>query len=117
MTWLTQDQHYGEGFYSVQANRYTHTHTHTQERTKERKKDEMIDVTLTFNLSVSQDTVLTLEAVTEYSKVIPRTVLNQWINLDYVRRGNLGRVHLNKTIPVVSMKVRVRPALRHTYSC
>lgn len=69
MTWLTQDQHYGEGFYSV------------------------------------QDTVLTLEATTEYAKIIPRAVLDQWINLDYARKGPLGRFHLNKTLPVVSVKV------------
>lgn len=57
---------------------------------------------------------MTLEATTEYGRKIPRTLLNQWINVDYWRKGILARVHLNKTIPLVSMEVRVRLAVRHT---
>lgn len=72
----------------------------------------MMEVAVTSHLSVSQDTVLTLEATTEYGKIIPRASLDQWINLDYLRKGILGRVHLNRTIPVVSMKVRARQAVR-----
>ncbi|XP_076588073.1 complement C5 [Chaetodon auriga] len=66
LSWLTQDQHYGEGFYSV------------------------------------QDTVLTLEAVTEYSRVVPRAVLNQDINIRYRRKGPLGRVQLSQSRPVAT---------------
>ncbi|XP_053181385.1 complement C5 [Scomber japonicus] len=66
LAWLTQDQHYGEGFYSV------------------------------------QDTVLTLEAVTEYSRIIPRAVLNQDIRIRYRRKGSLGDVQLTQTRPVAS---------------
>ncbi|XP_034548076.1 complement C5 [Notolabrus celidotus] len=61
LTWLTQDQHYGEGFYSI------------------------------------QDTVLTLEAVTEYSRVIPRAVLNQDINVRFSRSGELRRIQLSQS--------------------
>uniref|UniRef100_A0A3Q3ILA5 NTR domain-containing protein n=1 Tax=Monopterus albus TaxID=43700 RepID=A0A3Q3ILA5_MONAL len=61
LSWLTQDQHYGEGFYSP------------------------------------QDTVLTLEAVTAYSRVIPRAVLSQDINIRYNRKGPLGRVQLSQS--------------------
>uniref|UniRef100_A0A3Q2CHU6 Alpha-2-macroglobulin bait region domain-containing protein n=1 Tax=Cyprinodon variegatus TaxID=28743 RepID=A0A3Q2CHU6_CYPVA len=53
LSWLTQDQNYGEGFHS------------------------------------SKDLVLTLEAVTEYSKVIPRAMLNQDISIRYSRKGQL----------------------------
>ncbi|XP_035021114.1 complement C5 isoform X2 [Hippoglossus stenolepis] len=66
LSWLTQDQHYGEGFYSV------------------------------------QDTVLTLEAVTEYWKTLPRAVLSQDINIDYSRKGALARVRLSQTRPVAT---------------
>ncbi|XP_042276163.1 complement C5 isoform X3 [Thunnus maccoyii] len=66
LSWLTQDQHYGEGFYSV------------------------------------QDTVLTLEAVTEYSRVIPRAVLSQHINIRYSRKGPLAKVQLNQTRTVAT---------------
>ncbi|XP_074495756.1 complement C5-like [Sebastes fasciatus] len=66
LSWLTQDQHYGEGFYSV------------------------------------QDTVLTLEAVTEYSRVVPRAVLDQDINVRYGRKGALGRVQLSQSRPVAT---------------
>lgn len=59
-------------------------------------------------MSVSQDTVMTLEAITEYGRKIPRTLLDQWVNVDYSRKGALARVHLSKTVPVVSMEVRVR---------
>lgn len=59
-------------------------------------------------MSVSQDTVITLEATTEYGRKIPRTFLDQWINVDYRRKGALARLHLNKTLPVASMEVRVR---------
>ncbi|KAK1893065.1 Complement C5 [Dissostichus eleginoides] len=64
LAWLTQDQHYGEGFYS--------------------------------------DTVLTLESLTEYSRVIPRAVLDQDINVRYGRKGPLGRVHLSQSRPVAT---------------
>ncbi|XP_029283794.1 complement C5-like [Cottoperca gobio] len=66
LSWLTQDQHYGEGFYSI------------------------------------QDTVLTLEAVTEYSRVVLRAVLNQDINVRYGRKGPLGRVNLSQSRPVAT---------------
>uniref|UniRef100_A0A8D3CGD7 Anaphylatoxin-like domain-containing protein n=1 Tax=Scophthalmus maximus TaxID=52904 RepID=A0A8D3CGD7_SCOMX len=66
VAWLTQDQHYGEGFYSV------------------------------------QDTVLTLEALTEYSRTVPRAVLNQDISLSYSRKGFLGRVQLSQSRPVAT---------------
>ncbi|XP_019741202.1 complement C5 [Hippocampus comes] len=66
VSWLTQDQHYGQGFYSV------------------------------------QDTVLTLEALTEYSRVIPRAVLDQDINVRYGRKGTLARVHLTPSRPVAT---------------
>ncbi|KAM9360733.1 complement C5 [Symphorus nematophorus] len=65
LSWLTQDQHYGEGFYSI------------------------------------QDTVLTLEALTKYSRVVPRAVLSQDINIRYRRKGQLlGQVYLSQTQPV-----------------
>ncbi|XP_028270713.1 complement C5 [Parambassis ranga] len=66
LSWLTQDQHYGEGFYSV------------------------------------QDTVLTLEALTEYSKVVPKTRLDQIINVRYNKKGVLTRVHLSSIQPLAS---------------
>ncbi|CAK6980544.1 complement C5 [Scomber scombrus] len=66
LTWLTQDQHYGDGFYSV------------------------------------QDTVLTLEAVTEYSRVVPRAVLDQHIRIRYRKKGSLGDVQLSQTRSVAS---------------
>nr|XP_057928105.1 complement C5 [Doryrhamphus excisus] len=66
MSWLTQDQHHGQGFYSV------------------------------------QDTILTLEALTEYSRVVPRAVLNQDINVRYGRKGDLARVQLSQSRPVAT---------------
>ncbi|XP_069579966.1 complement C5 isoform X1 [Brachyistius frenatus] len=66
LTWLTQDQHYGEAFYSV------------------------------------QDTVLSLEALTEYSRIVPRAVLNQDINIQYSRKGSLGQVQLSQSRPVAT---------------
>ncbi|XP_069379296.1 complement C5 isoform X2 [Paralichthys olivaceus] len=66
VSWLTQDQHYGEGFYSV------------------------------------QDTVLTLETITEYCKTVPRAVLNQDINIHYSRKGVVARVQLRQTRPVAT---------------
>ncbi|KAM8760671.1 complement C5 [Acanthopagrus schlegelii] len=65
LSWLTQDQHYGEGFYSI------------------------------------QDTVLTLEALTEYSRAVPRAVLDQDINIRN-RKGSVGRVQLTQSRPVAS---------------
>lgn len=66
LVWLTQDQHYGQGFYST------------------------------------QDTVLTLEALTEYSRLVPRSALNQDINLEYVHKGALQRVQLSQSRPVAT---------------
>ncbi|XP_041643759.1 complement C5 isoform X2 [Cheilinus undulatus] len=66
LTWLTQDQHYGEGFFSV------------------------------------QDTVMTLEAVTEYSRIVPRAVLSQDINIRFGRTGELKRVQLTQSRPVAT---------------
>ncbi|XP_068425004.1 complement C5 [Clinocottus analis] len=66
LSWLTQDQHSGQGFYSM------------------------------------QDTVLTLEAVLEYNRVVPRAVLNQDIRVRYRRKGELGQVHLSQSLPVAT---------------
>ncbi|XP_078027275.1 complement C5 [Epinephelus lanceolatus] len=66
LSWLTQDQHYGQGFYSV------------------------------------QDTVLTLEAVAEYSRIVPRAILNQEINVRQGRKGALERVRLSQSRPVAT---------------
>ncbi|XP_015250744.1 PREDICTED: complement C5 [Cyprinodon variegatus] len=66
LSWLTQDQNYGEGFHS------------------------------------SKDLVLTLEAVTEYSKVIPRAMLNQDISIRYSRKGQLQQVQLSQSRPVAT---------------
>ncbi|XP_072243255.1 complement C5 [Leuresthes tenuis] len=66
LSWLTQDQHYGEGFFSM------------------------------------TDAMLTLEALTEYTKVIPRAFLNQEINIRYSRKGQLKQVQLSQTRPVSS---------------
>ncbi|KAG7490391.1 complement C5 [Solea senegalensis] len=66
LSWLSQDQHYGEGFYSV------------------------------------QDTVLTLEALTEYSRLVPRAVLSQDINIRYRRKGSLQQVKLSQSLPVIT---------------
>ncbi|KAK2838185.1 hypothetical protein Q5P01_015397 [Channa striata] len=66
VSWLTQDQHYGEGFYSI------------------------------------QDTVLTLEALAEYSRVLPRAVLSQDINIHYNRKGLLGHVQISQSRPVAT---------------
>uniref|UniRef100_A0A665VU64 Anaphylatoxin-like domain-containing protein n=1 Tax=Echeneis naucrates TaxID=173247 RepID=A0A665VU64_ECHNA len=66
IAWLTNDQHYGEAFYS------------------------------------KQDTVLTLEALTEYSKTISRATLDQPIQIHYGKYGELRQVHLTQTMPVSS---------------
>ncbi|XP_018549132.1 complement C5 [Lates calcarifer] len=66
LSWLTQDQHYGEGFYSI------------------------------------QDTVLTLEALTEYSRTVTRAALNQDINIRYRAKESLGRVQLSQSRPVAT---------------
>ncbi|XP_030581729.1 complement C5-like [Archocentrus centrarchus] len=66
LSWLTQDQHYGEGFYSV------------------------------------QDIFLTLEALTEYSKVVSRAAVSQDIRISYGTKGILGQVHINQSRPVAS---------------
>ncbi|XP_055367268.1 complement C5 isoform X2 [Betta splendens] len=66
VSWLTQDQHYGQGFYS------------------------------------SQDTVLTLEALTEYSKLGSRSALSQDISIRYKKRGLIQQVQLSQKRPVVS---------------
>uniref|UniRef100_A0A3B3X8U0 Anaphylatoxin-like domain-containing protein n=1 Tax=Poecilia mexicana TaxID=48701 RepID=A0A3B3X8U0_9TELE len=64
VSWLTQDQHYGEGFYSI------------------------------------KDMVLTLEALTEYSKVVPKAVLNQDIRIRNSRQEELSQVQLSRSHPV-----------------
>ncbi|KAM4578048.1 complement C5 [Fundulus diaphanus] len=66
VTWLTQDQHYGDGFYST------------------------------------KDMVLTLEAITEYSRIVPRAVLNQDINIRYSTKGALGQVQLSLSRPLAT---------------
>ncbi|CAJ1069578.1 complement C5 isoform X1 [Xyrichtys novacula] len=66
LAWLTQDQHYGEGFFSV------------------------------------QDTALTLEAVSEYARIISRAELNQDINVRFRRTGELKRVRLSQRHPVAT---------------
>ncbi|MEQ2183463.1 hypothetical protein GOODEAATRI_032825, partial [Goodea atripinnis] len=48
------------------------------------------------------DVVLTLEAITEYSRVVPRATLNQDINIRYTRKGALGRVQLSLSRPVAT---------------
>lgn len=67
-----------------------------------------LSLSLSVPLSVSQDTVLTLEAITEYSRIAPRAVLNQEINIRYRRKGLLDRVQLTKSLPMASRQVRVR---------
>uniref|UniRef100_A0AAX7TRP4 Complement component 5 n=1 Tax=Astatotilapia calliptera TaxID=8154 RepID=A0AAX7TRP4_ASTCA len=66
LSWLTQDQHYGEGFYSV------------------------------------QDTFLTLETLTEYSRVVSRAALSQDISIRYRTKGILGQIQLSQSRPVAS---------------
>ncbi|XP_022623289.1 complement C5 [Seriola dumerili] len=68
VTWLTQDQHYGEAFYSI------------------------------------QDTVLTLAALTEYTKAIRRATLNQEINMRYskAKNGALGHTWLTQSRSVAT---------------
>ncbi|XP_041856086.1 complement C5 isoform X2 [Melanotaenia boesemani] len=66
LLWLTQDQHYGEGYFSM------------------------------------RDAMLTLEALTKYSKVVPKTYLNQDIIIRYAREGRLKEVQLNQNRPVSS---------------
>ncbi|RVE68783.1 hypothetical protein OJAV_G00094840 [Oryzias javanicus] len=66
LSWLTQDQYYGDGFFS------------------------------------STDTLMALEAITEYKRVTPRAELNQQINIRYNRKGEVKRVVLNSRQPVVA---------------
>ncbi|XP_077418517.1 complement C5 [Vanacampus margaritifer] len=66
VSWLTQDQHYGRGFHSVQA------------------------------------TVLTLEALTEYGRRVPRAALHLDINVGYVHKETLARVQLGPRRPVAT---------------
>uniref|UniRef100_A0A3B3X3Q0 Alpha-2-macroglobulin bait region domain-containing protein n=1 Tax=Poecilia mexicana TaxID=48701 RepID=A0A3B3X3Q0_9TELE len=73
VSWLTQDQHYGEGFYSI------------------------------------KDMVLTLEALTEYSKVVPKAVLNQDIRIRNSRQEELSQVQLSRSHPVAP-PLQVRPS-------
>lgn len=69
-------------------------------------------VCLSLCLSVSQDTVLTLEAITEYSRVVPHAVLNQDIKIRYSRKGTLGQVQLSQSRPVATpIQVRQVAAL------
>ncbi|XP_077456042.1 complement C5 isoform X3 [Stigmatopora argus] len=70
VSWLTQDQHYGQGLFSM------------------------------------PDTILTLEALTEYSRVVPRAVLDQDITVRYRHKGMLTRVHLSLGQPV-AMPIQV----------
>lgn len=51
---------------------------------------------------------MTLEAITEYSRIATQAVLNQEINIRYRRKGLLDRVQLIKSLPMVSRQVRVR---------
>lgn len=61
------------------------------------------------SLGPTQDTALTLEAITEYSRVTPQALLNQDINIRYNRKGMLGTVQLNQQRPVATpIQVRVR---------
>lgn len=57
-------------------------------------------VTLTFDRLPPQDTVLTMQGLTEYKRIVPHTVLNQEINVRYSRKGLLAQVELTKTRPV-----------------
>lgn len=62
---------------------------------------------VTFDLP--QDTVLTLEALTEYSRTIPRAVLSQDINIRYRRKGPLKEVQISQSRPVATpIQVRRR---------
>ncbi|CAF94607.1 unnamed protein product [Tetraodon nigroviridis] len=49
-----------------------------------------------------QDTALTLEALTEYSRVVPRAALSLDISVRYSRKGPLGRVQLSQSRPVAT---------------
>ncbi|XP_011613600.2 complement C5 isoform X1 [Takifugu rubripes] len=49
-----------------------------------------------------QDTALTLEVLTEYSRVVPRAVLSQDIIIRYSRRGLLGEIQLSQSRPVAT---------------
>lgn len=56
--------------------------------------------------------MLTLEAVTEYSKVIPRAMLNQDISIRYSRKGQLQQVQLSQSRPVATpIQVRQKQLL------
>lgn len=110
MAWLTQDQHYGEGFYSLQVNSQAHP----------KRLSLALPVYLPVSLPppVSQDTVLTLEAVTEYSRVGSRAVLNQDINIRYRSKGSLRRAQLSQSRPVATpIQVRVRQVAPLLWSC
>uniref|UniRef100_H3CK04 Complement component 5 n=1 Tax=Tetraodon nigroviridis TaxID=99883 RepID=H3CK04_TETNG len=52
--------------------------------------------------SGQQDTALTLEALTEYSRVVPRAALSLDISVRYSRKGPLGRVQLSQSRPVAT---------------
>ncbi|XP_053727481.1 complement C5 [Synchiropus splendidus] len=66
LNWLTQDHHYGEGFYSV------------------------------------QDSVITLEAISQYSRLVRHVDLDQDITVRYSRKGSLGQVQLTASRPVAT---------------
>lgn len=53
-------------------------------------------------LELIQDTALTLEALTEYSKLGPRAALSQDINIRYRTKGPIRKVQLSQSRPVVS---------------
>lgn len=52
---------------------------------------------------------LTLEALTEYSRVVPRAALNQDINIRYSRQEVLSQVQLSRSRPVAP-PLQVRPS-------
>lgn len=80
---------------------YTGTHTLTH------RFSFYSGLLLTFDLS--QDTVLTLEALTEYSRTVTRAALNQDINIRYRAKESLGRVQLSQSRPVATpIQVRQR---------
>lgn len=60
---------------------------------------------------------MTLEALTEYSRVVPRAVLSLDISIRYSRKGLLGKVHLSQSRPVAT-PIQVRPRRwRRSLSC
>lgn len=52
--------------------------------------------------SASQDTALTLQVLTEYSRVVPRAVLSQDIIVRYSRKGLLGEIQLSQSRTVAT---------------